>query len=263
MVVQISEVYMKNGFIILCLLYSVAGLACVEIPNNLTLSGATFSEKYQMNVGRNCGFLMALESMSDLTGRQKRADEMSAWVKLNPVPNRSTATPEDIKKYVSDKRAEDAILKKKYPETFYSVKSDNGKICLNANCIPQNVVLDDGSGPKGIITITSDGSAYIYSVDQKGHSDPNLSYIRISPRGPKSALLESMQNGTVIGNMNVEAAPCSNSLTHASGSLELSGKSYTSTNDGCSGGFDSHDFERSTQSNGGGGSTGTNGAVAN
>jgi len=208
---------------------------CAPLPENLTLSGSTFSEYLNISTKRKCGFGMTITSRMEQAlikaqGAEKDK-EMQDWKSKNPTDYSSAKWEKDnldFRTYISNKYP--ALQQK----IRHQVNSQQGKICLFATskCESNSVELQEGGKVYGILETSPQGT-FVFSVNNGGKKDLSKPYLHISPlkKGtetlPASASIVAMENGATIGRMEVDAEDsthCAKGSDKIESALDLRGK---------------------------------------
>lgn len=228
--------------------------ACIQIPEDLTLTGASFSEHLSLGVGSNCGFSLGVSSKRENAIVKDRSDkwnqEFTKWKEQNSESE--TDTEESKRAELDGKYGKYGDIAR---EVDFTLVNSEGKICVSSrmknvcaksdkncrdfkdikNCSNQTMVVKDSGKPVAIVKKTGEGT-FVLSVDSKGKEDPTKPFLKIVTFGKSGANIEAIENGSIIGKAEIKAEACSRSMgSPRGGQLDLRGKLYQTEGAGCKG----------------------------
>lgn len=234
------------------LLIGPSAMACIAMPENITLQGSTFADALEMSLLTQCKVSLIFTSQSQEKAQtelwDKRDQEFKAWKQKNFGVTYTSINAYDIE------NEQHKIIREKYPDVPAPARNtlvvEGGKPCLriadSKECKSEGSVLIKEAGKPVTLLEVKDQLAFVFSVDAQGEKDMRKPYLKIKPQGANGAFFEAIENGTTIGKMDVAGEDCSQGMSRGlgigggaggSGNLELRGKEYVSEGSGCSGGF--------------------------
>jgi hypothetical protein len=241
-------------------------MACIPLPENITLQGSTFAEALEMSLSTQCSVSIEFTSVSETNAKaelqRKKDEEFKIWRQNNFGVTYTSLSS-------NYREIENAIWKKldeKYPDkpttVKHTIETKDGIACLQIvntkECKKEDTALIKDAGKPVSLLQVKDNEAFVFSVDAQGEKDMRKPYLKLTPKGKVGADIEAIESGTTIGKMDIPGEDCSQASARGSfakggigiggdaaggsGNLELRGKQYISEGAGCSGGFVSEDL---------------------
>jgi hypothetical protein len=225
--------------VLLFALFAPQALACISVPKNIKVDGATFADAMQVSLGKNCYLTLGLRSQAEVDAEEKawakqRADQ-DAWLAAHPKVD------------PDGEEASQAMLEieKKYPKVFNQsgiTSYTDGNLCVYKNNIGEcsketSFPLMDGSKTVGLVEV-KDQSGYVWSVDGQGKKDKSKPFLQISRQGAKGKFqVNMMEHGKAVGKIYADTSVCTKGIQSSSGEISLRGFRYIAS-PGCDGGYD-------------------------